>query len=281
MPPALSLPRTLRSRGPTTATSRSRRRRTCSPSMIASTERFSSSETPVLVRTVPLLTRLDLAGAGPQGEQLGNALFSQAMHVTTALLEIEGVPVFPSDGDAEETCYQCHPGATTQCMRGAMANGGLECKDCHGTMRAVGGAFPLAEGGSLDGENDGESRRPWLDLPRCQSCHTGDALEHLSGADLVMAPDGIRLNQAYRTGDAVRPPPRWPQTNALPRTRTPSIDSARATAACRARTATAAPTPSGPMPIRRQTTMSRAATAGAYRPYTRVQHVPRRRDRCR
>ena len=25
----------------------------------------------------------------------------------------------------EETCYLCHPGKRTQCMRGAMAKGGL------------------------------------------------------------------------------------------------------------------------------------------------------------
>ncbi|RKZ67247.1 MAG: hypothetical protein DRQ44_05870, partial [Gammaproteobacteria bacterium] len=34
----------------------------------------------------------------------------------------------------EETCYLCHPGKRTQCMRGAMANGGLVCQDCHGQM---------------------------------------------------------------------------------------------------------------------------------------------------
>ncbi len=114
--------------------------------------------------------------------------------------------LFPPNGDALSTCYQCHPGAITECLRGAMKDGGMECLSCHGDMLAVGGAFPLEPGGSLDGQNDLRSRRPWADLPRCQSCHTGDALNHLSGPGLVVAPDGIRLRQAYRTGDPAASP---------------------------------------------------------------------------
>lgn len=118
-----------------------------------------------------------------------------------ALVGPSGQRVFPPGGSALDTCYKCHPGAITQCLRGAMATGGMECFDCHGDMLAVGGAFPLLPGGSIDGQADGEARRSWKDVPRCQSCHTGDALSHLSGADLVAAPDGIRLRQAWRIGD--------------------------------------------------------------------------------
>jgi hypothetical protein len=109
--------------------------------------------------------------------------------------------VFPRNGTALQTCYKCHPGAITQCLRGAMKTGGMECFQCHGDMLSVGGEYPLLAGGSLDGQNDGKARRPWMDEPRCQSCHTGDALSHLSGPDLVAAPDGIRLRQAWRIGD--------------------------------------------------------------------------------
>ncbi|WP_353662254.1 hypothetical protein [Hydrogenimonas sp. SS33] len=59
-------------------------------------------------------------------------------------------------------CYACHPGATTQCLRGAMggAKGGngqniIQCQNCHGSMRAVGAA----------------NREGWLDEPNCQACH--------------------------------------------------------------------------------------------------------------
>jgi len=59
-------------------------------------------------------------------------------------------------------CYACHPGAITQCLRGAMGkakdnngNNIMQCQSCHGTMNAV---------GSL-------SREGWFDEPSCQNCH--------------------------------------------------------------------------------------------------------------
>lgn len=82
-----------------------------------------------------------------------------------------------------------------------MRTGDMQCLECHGDMVAVGGKHPLLPGGSLDGTNDGNPRRPWTNLPRCQSCHTSDALDRLTGSDLVEAADGIRLLQAYRKND--------------------------------------------------------------------------------
>jgi hypothetical protein len=117
------------------------------------------------------------------------------------LHDSSGNPVFPPNGTPEQTCYTCHPGAITQCLRGAMKTGGMECFSCHGDMLAVGGAHPLLAGGSIDGQNDGHSRRPWKDVPRCQSCHTGDALSHLSGPAYAAAPDGLRLRQAWLLDD--------------------------------------------------------------------------------
>lgn len=59
-------------------------------------------------------------------------------------------------------CYTCHPGATTQCLRGAMGNAKnpdgtlkMQCQSCHGGMTAVGK----------------KGRDGWLDEPKCQSCH--------------------------------------------------------------------------------------------------------------
>ena len=158
---------------------------------------------PVLCAGCHYSPALDLGGVGPQGPQIGHATFSSSMHAYHGTrLDGQGQRVFPEDGNADATCYQCHPGAKTRCLRGAMANAGLECLNCHGGMLAVGGINNLAPGGSLDGQNDGGQRRPWKDLPRCQSCHTGTATSHLSGADYKLAADGIRLTQAYKTGDA-------------------------------------------------------------------------------
>ncbi|MEQ8819783.1 MAG: hypothetical protein RLY93_06025 [Sumerlaeia bacterium] len=57
-------------------------------------------------------------------------------------------------------CYACHPGQQTQCLRGAMYKAGQSCEDCHGSIRQV--ARSIEEG-----------RRPWIDEPKCGSCHAG------------------------------------------------------------------------------------------------------------
>lgn len=86
----------------------------------------------------------------------------------------------------EETCYQCHPGKRTQCLRGAMANAGMVCQDCHGEMADVGHDF-----------TSGGTRVPWASEPGCQSCHTGDDENKNHPAGAIVAADGIRLLQAY------------------------------------------------------------------------------------
>ncbi len=118
----------------------------------------------------------------------------------------QGLPVFNATVDGN--CYQCHPGRVTQCLRGAMAIGGMDCFDCHGDLSSVGGDHPLLAGGSIDGTNDGHPRRPWQDLPRCQSCHTGDAVSYLNtGTGLVRDAAWLfRLRRTYGTGDASASP---------------------------------------------------------------------------
>jgi len=46
-----------------------------------------------------------------------------------------------------------------------------------------------------------------MDLPRCQSCHTGDASNHLTLADAtLMATDGLRTLLAFNAADAAASP---------------------------------------------------------------------------
>jgi hypothetical protein len=133
------------------------------------------NQTPVLCASCHYSAALDLAGAGPQGEQVNQDMMSEVMHRHHGQLTdpATGDPLFPTNGTLEQTCYQCHPGKVTQCLRGAMGGAGVTCQDCHGSMLAVGSA----------------TRQPWFDEPRCESCHTGDALDHLG--------DSIRLPQAW------------------------------------------------------------------------------------
>lgn len=159
-----------------------------------------ANKTPVLCASCHYSAALDLEKVGPQGFQTQFPTMSRVMHGHHGKLQQNGKSVFPNGGTTKEDCYQCHPGTQTQCQRGAMSQV-AQCQDCHGDMLAVGGEYPLQKGGSLDGQNDNGQRRPWMDLPRCQSCHTGDAVDHLSGDKLKLHSDGIRLTQAYVEGD--------------------------------------------------------------------------------
>lgn len=74
------------------------------------------------------------------------------------------------------TCYKCHPGEQTQCLRDVMGKDPINpliCQDCHGTMSVVTSSI----------EN---GRRPWLDEPKC-----GDVLCH--GSNYAEEP-----NKLYR-----------------------------------------------------------------------------------
>ena len=143
---------------------------------------------PVLCADCHYSPALDLTGAGPQGNQIGKTLMSHAVHGRHGM-NIDGNmpdvtnPAIISD-EGKTACYNCHPGKQTQCFRGVMFSAGLNCQSCHGGLLAVAGTFPL---------NDGSTRQPWQDLPKCQSCHTGDAVDHM-GNDII-------LESAYMAGD--------------------------------------------------------------------------------
>jgi hypothetical protein len=79
---------------------------------------------------------------------------SQAMH------GFHAVPVanLPASQQLTPSCYNCHPGPNTQCLRGVMASSGDTCTNCHGDMDNV--ATTQANG-----------RQAWLEEPKCASCH--------------------------------------------------------------------------------------------------------------
>jgi len=62
------------------------------------------------------------------------------------------------------TCYNCHPGENTQCNRSlAHTSSDGNCITCHGTMSELASAI----------SND--TKVPWVDEPKCITCHTGIA----------------------------------------------------------------------------------------------------------
>jgi hypothetical protein len=63
---------------------------------------------------------------------------------------------FPKPNTMENTCYSCHPGQQTQCLRDVMySEANITCTECHGDLTAL--ANP--------------ARNPWVDEPKCGSCH--------------------------------------------------------------------------------------------------------------
>ncbi|MFN7990322.1 MAG: hypothetical protein U0529_22835 [Thermoanaerobaculia bacterium] len=103
-----------------------------------------------------------LAGSGRAGiPPLTAAIHSIHSGVTDP---VSGLPLGSSAN--RSSCYTCHPGSTTKCLRGVMGNATaadgsmlMQCQSCHGGMSVVGAA----------------SRTGWLQEPACQQCHTGTA----------------------------------------------------------------------------------------------------------
>jgi hypothetical protein len=211
----------------------------------------------VVCQTCHYTPALDLAQLGPLGpendgplvlngqlisdslangrDQVKHKSMSNVMHSHHATVkDLAGDPLFPvmlppvdSDGNLrnpavgrqvlEATCYQCHPGRRTGCLRGAMASGGMLCQDCHGDMAQVGDDFTRNVSPDNPGDfefvgnfytDPDQPRVPWANEPGCGSCHTGDAMDNMHGdPNTIGAPvDGIRLMQAYLSNDTKATP---------------------------------------------------------------------------
>jgi hypothetical protein len=179
------------------------------------------NSTPVSCQRCHYTPALDLAHVGPSNDngrqQTTHESFSRAMHASHGSLGV--FPSMPTpagrstatrDAVLGQTCYQCHPGQTTKCFRGAMSNGGSACQDCHGNMTQIGNDFSrtVLTTGTFNVRGDFYTnattpRVPWANEPMCQSCHTGDVNLNLTAyTGVVKASDGLRLIQAFRNSDA-------------------------------------------------------------------------------
>ena len=196
---------------------------------------LANSASPVVCQKCHYTPALDLAQVGPLGStdpsangrlQTTHHSNSRALHsfhsqFTDLFVNMVppnnsqrmtgGVPVINAyvQTTLNDSCYRCHPGLTTKCLRGAMYNGGLICQDCHGNMQQVGNDFSSNFSASTPypGGADMSLRVPWANEPACGSCHSGDAMSNLnSDPNVIGSIDGIRLLRAYRSNDATATP---------------------------------------------------------------------------
>ena len=98
-----------------------------------------------------------LPGVGIELKALTMAIHSKHANVTDP---VTGSKLGESTN--RSACYACHPGAETECLRGAMGDAKnsdgssqMQCQSCHGDMDSVGAS----------------NREGWLDEPNCQACH--------------------------------------------------------------------------------------------------------------
>lgn len=99
---------------------------------------------------------------------LGTGLKAGIKPLTEALHSKHANVIDPDTGTSmnsstnRDSCYKCHPGSVTKCLRGTMGNAkkadgsnAIDCQSCHGSMSTVGSS----------------TREGWLDQPNCQQCH--------------------------------------------------------------------------------------------------------------
>lgn len=123
----------------------------------------------VITAEKPVLCVKCHAGGPDATGRPDTSTLTRAMHYRHATVTDPATGKTLNAATDRAACYTCHPGPTTQHLRGAMghavaADGSLaiQCQNCHGSMQALGN----------------RSRKGWVDLPNCQSCHTGHALKN-------------------------------------------------------------------------------------------------------
>jgi hypothetical protein len=122
---------------------------------------------PVLCAACHLSNALQTSG------MTGIRSLTHALHTKHATVKDPATQIALGDVTNRSSCYQCHPGSVTQCLRGAMGdakdasgNPEMSCQSCHGTMAQVGNT----------------ARAGWFNEPNCQSCHH-DGKRELVGVD--------------------------------------------------------------------------------------------------
>ncbi|MCM2315201.1 MAG: Ig-like domain-containing protein [Thermoanaerobaculia bacterium] len=121
-------------------------------------EATATQGTPILCAKCHATNALGMDGVS------GVPPLTRAMHGGHALVVDLATSQPLGESTSRDSCYLCHPGANTRCLRDAMGSAGksdgaysMDCQQCHGTLAELAGT----------------SRRGWLDEPSCGNCHTG------------------------------------------------------------------------------------------------------------
>ena len=105
------------------------------------------NQQPVLCASCHGSPALGLTGRGSSGKYLSEAI--HGFHASKGA-----------------SCYDCHPGAKTQCSRSlahTAADGNCSNVNCHGSMATLAAAITS------------NTKVPWVNEPKCVSCHAGVA----------------------------------------------------------------------------------------------------------
>lgn len=149
-----------------------------------------------------LCARCHLSEALPGSGIAGIPDLTKAIHGKHAAAKDPITGLTLDNLDNRASCYRCHPGSETKCLRGAMGKAvapdgtlAMQCQSCHGNMSKV--ADPARTG--------------WLQEPACQSCHTGTAVQNNGQIryTTVFEPNGterVAVNQTFATNPNVPVP---------------------------------------------------------------------------
>ena len=209
---------------------------------------------PVLCAGCHYSAALDLAGTGPAGSQVGRPTMSAAMHAYHAdkMLTTSGAPL--SDHYVAQGGTPPSP-ETQACYLPSRQDDAVPARRDDGRRHLPELPRQHERRRRPDRPRDWRQHRrserrqgasPWIDLPRCQSCHTGDASSHLTLADAT--PDGQRRHAhagRVRHGRCGGLAAQGDEQPLRRERRTRCSATARATAASPARAATTARTRSG------------------------------------
>jgi cytochrome c1 len=155
-----------------------------------------------LYQSVVSANKAVLCAACHASEALGTGGAAGVPPLTSSMHSKHATVINPTNGLqldnilSRNSCYLCHPGSETRCLRGAMgsavnaSDGSLvmQCQSCHGNMSAVGSI----------------ARTGWLHEPNCQACHSGDAVANegaIRFTSVFSSPGVMRVpaNQRFAT----------------------------------------------------------------------------------